>query len=240
MSQILVVDDDPTTLSILRVVLTDAGYTVTTVLSGTEALRLVRTIPFSLILLDVVMPGLGGFELCRQIRTTSQIPIIFISALNELPDKIAGFEAGGDDYLIKPFEPAEALVRIRAVMRRAQQSGTGELLLRTADMVLDTTNNQVTLLRNSRVVSLTPIETRLLRCLLSEPGAALTRDMLMTRVWGYPYQSTSNQLDVYMRRLRDKLEEHPSQPVLLLTVRGIGYKYQPGQSIMRVPGDMQV
>jgi two-component system response regulator MtrA len=232
MHHILVVDDDPVTRTILTSLLTGEGYTVTTVASATEALEAITSrVLFDLIVLDVMLPEMDGLEVCRRIRATSVTPIIFISALQDIKDKLAGFTAGGDDYITKPFEPLEVLVRVRVAIRRAPSMLPAGEHLSTPDMKLNVVDHQVTLARSGRVVRLTPIETRLLRCLVINAGQVLTRDHLMRMVWGYGYESESNQLDVYMRRLRDKLEEQPSQPEMFLTVRGVGYAYRPGKRV---------
>jgi DNA-binding response OmpR family regulator len=237
MHRILVVDDDQTNTKLLRFLLTDEGYDVTAFNSPAEAMRAISEEEvFDLFILDVMMPGIDGFDMCQRIRSTSTAPIIFISALHEAKDKVAGLAAGGDDYISKPFDPTEVLARVWAAIRRTQQLANSESNLKTLDLALDPVDNKVTLLRTGKVVRLTPIETRLLRCLLSNPGRSLTRDTLMIKVWGYEYQGESNQLDVYIKRLRTKIEENSSDPQLLLTIRGVGYKYQPGQVRPR-PGD---
>lgn len=229
MHHIFVVDDDQTNTKLLRFLLSDEGYEVSAYNSATEAMRAISEDVFDLAILDVMMPGLDGLEMCRRIRSTSTMPIIFISALHQVGDKVAGLAAGADDYITKPFEPTEVLARVWAAFRRTQQLANSESNLKTPDLVLDPTDNKVTLVRSGKVVSLTPVENRLLRCLLSNPGRSLTREMLMIKVWGYEYEGESNQLDVYIKRLRAKIEEHASQPSLLLTIRGVGYKYQPSQ-----------
>jgi DNA-binding response OmpR family regulator len=227
MHQILVVDDDLTNTKLLKFLLTDEGYEVTALQSPTEALEVFNKDTFDLVLLDIMMPGMDGLELCRRIRTTSQAPIIFISALNEVKDKVKGLKEGADDYISKPFEPNEVLARVWTALRRSRQLANSESSLRTSDLVLDAINNVVTLNRTGKSVNLTPIESRLLRVLVSNPGRSLTRDTLVVKVWGYEYEGESNQLDVYIKRLRSKIEENAANPQLLLTIRGVGYKYQP-------------
>ncbi len=228
MHHILVVDDDATNTKLLKFLLTDEGYEVTTVHSPGDALRIVEASVFDLIILDIMMPGMDGIEVCRRIRSMSTTPIIFLSALVGIQDKVAGLMAGGDDYIGKPFDPNELLARTWAALRRSGPITAGESAVRTEDLVLDPVDNKVTLARSGKTVGLTPIEARLLRCLAANPGRTLTRDTLVVKVWGHEYEGESNQLDVYMKRLRSKIEEDPSQPQLLLTVRGVGYKYQPG------------
>ncbi len=230
MHHILVVDDDATNTKLLKFLLSDEGYQVTALNSPTEALRVVSEQVYDLIILDIMMPGMDGLDLCRRIRTTSTAPIIFVSARGEVKDKIIGLKAGGDDYISKPFDPNELLARTWAALRRSRQLANTESSLKTADLILDPVDNQVTLVRTGKTVSLTPIEARLLRCLVSNPGRTLTREALMIKVWDYAYEGESNQLDVYIKRLRSKIEEHPSEPKLLLTMRGVGYRFQPSET----------
>jgi DNA-binding response OmpR family regulator len=227
MHHILVVDDDPINTKLLKFLLTDEGYQVTAVHGAAEALTVLSKEVIDLMLLDITMPGMDGLELCKRIRETSTTPIIFISALNEVKDKVTALRLGGDDYISKPFDPSEVLARTWAALRRTRQLANSESTLRSADFVLDAVDNKVTLVRTGKTVNLTPIETRLLRQLVSNPGRTLTRDTLVITVWGYDFEGESNQLDVYIKRLRSKIEERPAEPQLLLTVRGVGYKYQP-------------
>ena len=227
MHDILVVDDDATNTKLLSFLLRDEGYAVTAVHSAQEALARLEDSVYDLICLDVMMPGMDGLELCQRIRTTATTPILFLSARGAVADKVAGLKAGGDDYLTKPFDPSELLARTWAALRRTGQLANSEASLKTTDLVLDPVDNKVLLTRSGTTVALTPIEARLLRCLVSHAGRSLTRDTLMIKVWGYDYEGESNQLDVYIKRLRSKIEEDPSAPRLLLTLRGVGYKYQP-------------
>jgi DNA-binding response OmpR family regulator len=227
MHRILVVDDDLTNTKLLKFLLSDEGYDVTAVNSPNEALAATSDDVFDLLILDVMMPEMDGLELCRRIRETSTTPIIFISARGEVKDKVTALRMGGDDYISKPFDPSEVLARTWATLRRTRQIANSEANLRTPDLILDAVDNKVTLQRNNKTVSLTPIEAKLLRCLVANAGRTLTRDTLVIKVWGYDFDGESNQLDVYMKRLRAKVEAEPSNPQLLLTMRGVGYKYQP-------------
>jgi DNA-binding response OmpR family regulator len=183
--------------------------------------------PPDLVILDVMMPDLDGFEVCRRIRQTQDVPIIFLSAKGETVDKVAGLELGADDYLAKPFEPSELLARVKAVTRRAE-AVVGEdtqALLSVGDLTLDPLNNRATF-TDGRAVNLTPIEFKLLHCLMRNAGRILSHDLLMSTVWGYDYEGYSNQIAVYVRRLRLKIEEDPDHPKLLTTMRGLGYKFE--------------
>jgi two-component system response regulator RegX3 len=230
MQRILVVDDEPTNTKLLKFLLSDEGYEVMTAASADEALDVLNRDDFDLLLLDIMMPGMDGLELCRQIRLRSQTPIIFVTSRGEVKDKVIGLRAGGDDYISKPFDPNEVLARTWAVLRRNGQYANSESSLKTADLTLDPVDNKVMLARDGKTISLTPIEARLLRCLISNPGRTLTRDTLVIKVWGYENEAESNQLDVYIKRLRGKIEENAREPKLLLTLRGVGYKYQPSDS----------
>jgi DNA-binding response OmpR family regulator len=230
MQRILVVDDEPTNTKLLKFLLSDEGYEVTTAASADEALDVLNNNDFDLLLLDIMMPGMDGLDLCRRIRLTSQTPIIFVTSRGEVKDKVIGLRAGGDDYISKPFDPNEVLARTWAVLRRNGRYANSESSLKTPDLTLDPVDNKVTLARNGTTISLTPIEARLLRCLISNPGRTLTRDTLVIKVWGYENEAESNQLDVYIKRLRGKIEENSREPKLLLTLRGVGYKYQPSDS----------
>jgi YD repeat-containing protein len=224
--RILVVDDDPPSVKMIGFLLREEGYTVLTTNSGPEALRMLNEEMPDLVILDVMMPGMDGLEVCRRIRRITDLPIIFLSAKGEMADRVAGLDVGGDDYLPKPFEPAELLARVRAVMRRAEAFAFGDRLnqLTVAGVHLDPVNN-VAVLPDGRQVYLTPIEFRLLHYLISNAGRALTHDQLFATVWGYDYDGSANLVAAHMRRLRRKIEEDPSNPKRLITVRGIGYRF---------------
>ena len=227
MQHILVVDDDVSNAKLLKFVLEDEGYQVTTTASATKALEYLEQNQYDLIVLDIVMPEMNGLELCRRVRTRSDIPILFLSALSETTDKVSGLKSGADDYLTKPYDPNELLARTWALLRRSAKAQNGGASLKNSSVELDLTENQVTLARTGTTIRLTPTETRLLRFLVSNAGRSLSRDALVIKVWGYDDAPQSNQLDVYIRRLRTKLEEHPSDPKLIQTVKGGGYRFVP-------------
>jgi DNA-binding response OmpR family regulator len=226
MRQILIVDVDSTSTMMLRALLEGDGYTVTTD-SAERALEAVDHNEYDLILLDVVLPNMDGLELCRQIRATSQVPIIFLSVRSDVTDKVLGLRAGGDDYLSKPFDMDELLARIWALLRRTGQPARSELQFRHADLTLDAATHTVMLHRSGKGVRLTPIETRLLHALVRNAGHSMTREALVLRVWGYEYDPRGNELEVLIRRLRRKIEEAPSDPKLIQTVPGVGYRLMP-------------
>jgi DNA-binding response OmpR family regulator len=207
--------------------LREEGYEVTSTDNGVAALELIDRESPDLIILDVMMPHLDGFEVCRRIRQKQDVPIIFLSAKGETVDKVTGLQLGADDYLAKPFEPAELLARVKAVMRRAEVFAAEDTQSRLAvgDVTLDPVNSRVSF-ADGRTVDLTPIEFRLLHCLMRNAGRILSHDLLMNAVWGYDYEGYSNQIAVYMRRLRMKIEQDPDNPRYLTTVRGLGYKFE--------------
>jgi len=225
--RILVVDDDAPSVKMISFLLREEGYEVTSTDNGVAALELIDRESPDLIILDVMMPHLDGFEVCRRIRQKQDVPIIFLSAKGETVDKVTGLQLGADDYLAKPFEPAELLARVKAVMRRAEVFAAEDTQSRLAvgDVTLDPVNSRVSF-ADGRTVDLTPIEFRLLHCLMRNAGRILSHDLLMNAVWGYDYEGYSNQIAVYMRRLRMKIEQDPDNPRYLTTVRGLGYKFE--------------
>jgi len=225
--RILVVDDDAPSVKMSSFLLREEGYEVTSTDNGLAALQLVEREAPDLVILDVMMPGLDGFEVCRRIRQKADVPIIFLSARGETADKVTGLELGADDYLAKPFEPSELLARVKAVMRRSEIFALEDTQsqLTVGDITLDPVSNRA-IFADERTVDLTPIEFRLLHCLMRNAGRILGHDLLMSAVWGYDYEGYSNQIAVYVRRLRLKIEEEPDHPKLLLTARGLGYKFE--------------
>jgi DNA-binding response OmpR family regulator len=225
--RILVVDDDPPSVKMISFLLREEGYEVASADNGLAALEWIDRESPDLVILDVMMPNLDGFEVCRRIRQKQDVPIIFLSAKGETADKVTGLELGGDDYLAKPFEPAELLARVKAVTRRAEALAGEDTqsLLTVGDLTLDPLNNQA-IFADGRTMNLTPIEFRLLHCLMRNAGRILSHDLLMSTVWGYDYEGYSNQIAVYVRRLRMKIEEDPDHPKLLTTARGLGYKFE--------------
>jgi YD repeat-containing protein len=226
--RILIVDDDRPSVKMIGFLLSEEGYTVLTANSGPEALALLNEEMVDLVILDVMMPGMDGLEVCRRIRRSTDLPIIFLSARGETSDRVAGLDVGADDYLPKPFEPSELLARVRAVMRRAEAFAFGDRLnqLTVAGIHLDPVNN-LAVLDDGREVYLTPTEFRLLHYLMNNAGRSLTHDQLFATVWGYDYDGSTNLVAAHMRRLRRKIEEDPSNPKRLVTARGIGYRFSP-------------
>ena len=216
--RILVVDDDPEIVSFLKRGLTYEGYTVDTASDGTEALAKARDAEPSLVILDVMMPGMDGMEVSKRLRQASSIPILMLTAKGTVADRVKGLNSGADDYLVKPFSFDELLARVRALLRRSQPT-EGEVL-RFMDLSLDPSTREVK--RGDDVIQLTAQEFDLLELFLRHPRQVLRRDMIYEKVWGYDFGGESNVIEVYMRYLRSKLEAS-GQPRLIHTVRGVGY-----------------
>jgi two-component system response regulator MprA len=217
-ARLLVIDDDEQLLTALRRALVYEGYDVSVAAAGEDGLRQARDTPPDLVVLDVHLPGIDGLEVCRRLRAGGDVPVLMLTARDEVADRVAGLDAGADDYLVKPFAVDELLARVRALLRRRTPATGGEL--RLADLTLDPATRVVR--RGGRVLSLTPKEFDLLALFLQHPRQVLTRELLFERVWGYDFDGQSNVLDVYIGHLRAKLEADGA-PRLLHTVRGVGY-----------------
>ncbi len=216
--RILIIEDDEAILKVLRRVLTYEGYQVDTALDGQSGLNMVRDVLPDLVVLDWMLPGMDGLEVCRRLRAAGSVPILMLTAKDTIQDRVQGLDAGADDYLVKPFELDELLARIRALLRRTQTDRAQVLTF--ADLALDISTRQAS--RKGRLISLTAKEYELLELFLRHPRQVLTREMIFDRVWGYDFGGESNVLDVYIRYLRQKLEEG-GEVRLLHTVRGVGY-----------------
>lgn len=225
--RILAVDDDRNNLKMLAFLLREEGYEVITADNGADALRMLDTQHPDLLILDIMMPQMDGFEVCKRVRQTMDVPIVILSAKGETVDKVTGLELGADDYLPKPFEPSELIARVKAVLRRSEIStfDDPDADVSVSGLHLDPVSNRA-ILANGEPVDLTPIEFRLLHCLMRNAGRTLTHDFLLNRAWGYDYDGYSNQIAVYVRRLRSKIEEDPANPRLISTVRGLGYRFE--------------
>ena len=226
--RILIVDDDAPAVKWTSFLLRDEGYEVIVADNGRAALEMVERHSPDLVILDVMMPQIDGLEVCRRIRQTMDVPIIMLSAKGETADKVTGLQLGADDYLAKPFEPAELLARVQAVLRRSETFSLvddGKSRVSVGGVRLDPVSNRI-ILEDGMEVDLTPIEFRLLHVLMRNAGRVLTHDYLLANAWGYDYEGYSNQIAVYMRRLRAKIEEEPAKPKHLTTVRGVGYKFE--------------
>jgi two-component system response regulator MprA len=216
--RVLVVDDEPAVRQAVRRALSFEGYDVLLAAEGAEALTLLSSEPVDVVVLDVLMPQLDGLEVCRRLRADGDdTPVLMLTARSRVAERVAGLDAGADDYLVKPFALQELLARVRALLRR--RSGDGDVL-RFADLTLDVDSREVR--RGERSVELTPTEFLLLELFLRHPRRVLERRVVLERVWGYQAPTTSNSLDVYVGYLRRKIEAG-GEPRLIQTVRGIGY-----------------
>jgi DNA-binding response OmpR family regulator len=221
MAAILLVEDDPSVREAVAMALEGGGHRVVTAATGDEAVERWRRHRPDLVLLDVMLPGRDGFDVCRAIRASDQVPIIMLTARSDPIDVVVGLESGADDYVTKPFETRVLLARIKAVLRR-QERAPGEPVLHFGDLVIDPAGMTVT--QRGEDLRLTPTELRLLLELARRPGQVFTRALLLERVWDYPYLGDSRLVDVCVQRLRSKVEADPSHPTLIQTVRGVGYK----------------
>jgi DNA-binding response OmpR family regulator len=224
--RILVVDDDPMGSRMLQFLLNEEGYTVDAVDGPRGALALVERQPPDLLLLDVNMPHTNGFDLYRRLRDLDyDIPVIFVTAKGELDDRLQGLRMGADDYICKPFQPAELLARVEAVLRRYRKAAPGGAqVVRAGGVELHTSELRVTL-PDGRNIFLAPTEMKVLLQLVQHAGQVVPRDDLLTNVWGEQYFGESNIVDVYIRRLRRKIERDSSNPVYIQAARGLGYKF---------------
>jgi DNA-binding response OmpR family regulator len=224
-TSILAVEDDERIRTAVRLALEDEGWDVEEAESGERAIEVFGGSPFDVVLIDLMLPGIDGFELCRSLRRTSDVPIIMVTARTDTHDVVAGLEAGADDYLTKPFEPKELSARIRALLRRVRPSAPGHTHLRFGD--LEVIPDEGVVRKEGTEVHLTKTEFRLLVELASSPGRVHSREHLLEKVWGYDYFGDGRLVDVHVRRLRTKVEGDPAMPRHVVTVRGLGYKLQP-------------
>jgi two-component system, OmpR family, response regulator MtrA len=220
-SSILLVEDDASVREAVSMALEGDGHRVQTAAAGDEAIERWRAGRPDLILLDVMLPVMDGFEVCRRIRATDQVPIILLTAKADPIDVVVGLESGADDYVTKPFETRVLLARVKAVLRR-QARQPEERTMRFGDLAVDPLGMAVTL--RGQEVKLSPTEMKLLLELARRPGQVFTRALLLERVWEYTYLGDSRLVDVCVQRLRSKVEDDPANPTLIQTVRGVGYK----------------
>jgi two-component system response regulator MtrA len=220
MTLIMVVDDDQDLAEMLGIVLNGSGFEVDLVNSGDQVMTIFNAHQPDLVLLDVMLPGLSGIEVCKLIREKSMVPIVMLTAKGDSHDVVSGLEAGADDYMVKPFNPSELVARIKVRLRRSVvESST---TLRIGDIVIDQVAH--TIIRNGKTIPLTRLEFDLLVALAKEPGRVFTRDALLSEVWGYQHADDTRLVNVHVQRLRAKVEEDVDNPQVVLTVRGIGYK----------------
>ena len=224
MAAVLVVDDDPTVREVVCTYLRADGYAVSEADNGEAALTMIRRAPPDLVVLDVMLPGVDGLEVCRQLRGSTDLPIIMLTALGSEEDRVVGLELGADDYLTKPFSPRELVLRVGSVLRRVRESISPDpTTLTDGDLVVDGASRQVRV--GGRPVTLTVREFDLLRFLVANPGQVFTRAELLERVWGWSFGDQST-VTVHVRRLREKVEPDPTSPTRLITVWGVGYRWE--------------
>jgi len=224
-SRILVIEDDDRIRASMRLALEDEGHEVAEAEAGEPGLALFAADGADVVLVDLMLPDIDGFECCRQLRRTSDVPIIIVTARADTHEVVAGLEAGADDYVTKPFVMKELAARIRALRRRTRPTSAAVGVIEVRDLELRP--DEGVLLRAGIEIHLTRTEFRLLCELAAAPSRVFSREILLERIWGYDYFGDGRIVDVHMRRLRTKIEVDPSQPELLVTVRGLGYKLQP-------------
>jgi DNA-binding response OmpR family regulator len=220
---VLVVDDEPTLVATLKYNLEREGYRVVSASDGEKAITLARSERPDLMILDLMLPAVDGLEVCRILRREMTLPILMLTARVGEVDKVVGLEIGADDYVTKPFSTRELLARIRALLRRTTTPADEEVLV-SGDLRVDMKRREVT--RNDRTVELKPKEMELLIYFMRNKGRAFTREQLLREVWGYDFYGDSRTVDVHVSWLRQKIEEQPGKPVRILTVRGVGYRFE--------------
>ena len=218
MPLVMVVDDDQDLAEMLSIVLTGAGMEVDLVNRGDQVMDLFNSHTPDLVLLDVMLPGIDGIEVCKIIRESSMVPIVMLTAKDDTQDVVLGLEAGADDYMVKPFKPQELVARINTRLRRSTKVGS----LSIFDLVIDQLEHKV--LKDGNEIALTRLEFDLLATLAKEPGRVFTREALLSEVWGYQHAADTRLVNVHVQRLRSKIESDADNPEYVLTVRGVGYK----------------
>lgn len=221
--RVLIVEDDASVGDLTALVLEHAGFRTDAAGSGPDAVEMIRRAEPDAVVLDVMLPGLDGFEVCRQVRHTSRVPIVMVTARSDVTDVVVGLELGADDYLRKPFEPAELVARVRAVLRRPSTDPDAPVL-RVGGLVVDLAAFEAN--RDGTRLDLSPMEFRLLAELVRSAGQVLTREVLLDRVWGYDYLGDSRLVDMAITRLRSKLGDDPRRPRYITTLRGVGYRFE--------------
>jgi two-component system response regulator MtrA len=219
-ARILVVDDDTALAEMIGIVLRTEGFEPSFCDDGAKAVEAFRSSRPDLVLLDLMLPGMDGIEVCARIREESGVPIIMLTAKSDTADVVKGLESGADDYVVKPFNPKELVARVRTRLRPTPETVTGSV--QVGDLVLDVAGHEVT--RNGARINLTPLEFELLLALALKPQQVFTREMLLEQVWGYHYKADTRLVNVHVQRLRAKVELDPDNPRIVTTVRGVGYR----------------
>lgn len=220
---ILVIDDEPSIVEVARLYLEKGGFRVVDAGSGEEALRLCEEVNPALMVLDIMIPEPDGWEVCKRIRSRSQLPIIMLTAREDEVDRVVGLELGADDYLVKPFSPRELVARVKAVLRRARPASGSQDVLYVEDLVIDASRRQVN--HGGEEVDLTPKEFDLLYAMSLNQGIVMSRERLLEIVWGYDHYGDTRTVDVHIRHLRAKLKDDPTVSDAIETVRGVGYRF---------------
>ena len=221
-ARILVVDDDVALAEMISIVLRGEGYVPIQAFDGKEALDLFPDAKPDLVLLDVMLPGLDGIQVCSAIREMSGVPVIMLTAKGDTTDVVRGLESGADDYVVKPFNPKELVARIRTRLRPTSASASVARVIVVGDVTIDVPAHEVT--RGESRINLTPLEFELLVTLALKPEQVFTREMLLEQVWGYHYKADTRLVNVHVQRLRAKVEQDPDNPVIVQTIRGVGYR----------------
>ncbi|MGH3941703.1 MAG: MtrAB system response regulator MtrA [Pseudonocardiaceae bacterium] len=219
-ARVLVVDDDPALAEMLTIVLRGEGFDTAVVADGSKAMLALRELKPDLVLLDLMLPGMNGIDVCKAIRAESAVPVVMLTAKSDTVDVVLGLESGADDYVIKPFKPKELVARLRTRLRRIEAEPAE--LLAIGDITIDLPGHQVH--REGQAISLTPLEFELLVALARRPRRVFTREVLLEQVWGYRHAADTRLVNVHVQRLRSKVEIDPEHPQVVLTVRGVGYK----------------
>jgi two-component system, OmpR family, response regulator MtrA len=222
-ARVLVVDDDPALAEMLTIVLRGEGFDTAVVADGSRAMPALREFKPDLVLLDLMLPGMNGIDVCKAIRAESGVPVVMLTAKTDTVDIVLGLESGADDYVVKPFKPKELVARIRARLRRTESEPAESLTI--GDLAIDVPGHEV--LREGVAVQLTPLEFDLLVALARKPRQVFTREVLLEQVWGYRHAADTRLVNVHVQRLRSKVERDPEHPEVVLTVRGVGYKAGP-------------
>jgi DNA-binding response OmpR family regulator len=224
-ARVLVVDDDPTVREVVVSYLRAAQHEVLEAADGESVAPIMRDTPADLVVLDLMLPGIDGLEVCRRLRASSDVPVIMLTALGSETDRVVGLERGADDYVTKPFSPRELVLRVESVLRRAgERTRPEQCRLADGDLVIDLARHEATLA--GRVLALTAREFDLLKFLVANPATAYSREELLQQVWGWSFGDQST-VTVHVRRLREKLERDPTMPARLVTVWGVGYRWEP-------------
>ncbi len=218
--RVLIVDDDVALAEMLGIVLRSEGFEPLVVFRGDEVMSLFREAKPDLVLLDLMLPGKDGIDVCKEIRAESGVPIVMLTAKTDTVDIVVGLESGADDYVVKPFKPKELVARVRARLRRTDEPKAESLEI--GDLKIDVAGHSVR--RNGTPIALTPLEFDLLACLARKPWQVFTREELLEKVWGYRHAADTRLVNVHVQRLRSKIEMDPERPELVVTVRGVGYK----------------